>query len=473
MRLKPTIRWIFSLLEGYKRDLDAFWQPNDLTGAFSLADMRPKADADNDGLTNRVEVRAKTNPFNPNSFFHATLERSGGNVVMEWHGEDGAVRYRLETPVEFSLVQRGSFSAKAFGRAGNPLPPAFYGIRLNSLTQPIRLNCYRPEDSWMQTSEDFPLQAQESGESGVSMLDPEAEIRPAGNGKLFLVWQGSDGMRYVVKTSARLVDWFHYRAEIRQTTLDGAYLRGLAPAPRLRRTTMFARRIQGIGNDMLELSFDTVLGRLYTLETSDDLGISDSWHADSHPEAQFYGTGEEKIFVKAIASGEASRFWRLRYEPDSEFVDSDSDGLFDWQEVLLTGTDKDDSDTDGDGLPDGWEVEFGLDPLSTAGVNGGAGDFDGDGLSNFTEFNAGSNPSLQVRISDPTGDVDSDGVINANDGFFDNAAFTFPPVPATQYVVIDIGSDDPAITSGFRPVALNNKGEVVGYKGTHFRQKQC
>jgi len=43
-------------------------------------------------------------------------------------------------------------------------------------------------------------------------------------------------------------------------------------------------------------------------------------------------------------------------------VDSDGDGLSDWQEAKL-GTDPYDPDTDGDGLSDGWEVANGGDPL--------------------------------------------------------------------------------------------------------------
>ena len=43
--------------------------------------------------------------------------------------------------------------------------------------------------------------------------------------------------------------------------------------------------------------------------------------------------------------------------------DSDDDGLSDGDEVNIYGTDPTNSDTDGDGLSDGWEVEHGKDPL--------------------------------------------------------------------------------------------------------------
>lgn len=67
-------------------------------------------------------------------------------------------------------------------------------------------------------------------------------------------------------------------------------------------------------------------------------------------------------------------------------------------------------DTDGDDLPNLWEIANGLDPEDASGDNGKFGDPDNDDHSNHAEYLAGSDP--QSFFSVP-GDVDGDGLPDA------------------------------------------------------------
>jgi hypothetical protein len=72
-------------------------------------------------------------------------------------------------------------------------------------------------------------------------------------------------------------------------------------------------------------------------------------------------------------------------------TDPDNDGLLTAREIEL-GTNPDKRDTDGDLLPDGWEVARGLDPLQHDGDAALALDPDGDGVSTAEELAAGTDP---------------------------------------------------------------------------------
>ncbi len=99
------------------------------------------------------------------------------------------------------------------------------------------------------------------------------------------------------------------------------------------------------------------------------------------------------------------------YNTDPDDEDSDDDGLNDGDEVNIHGTDPLNSDSDDDGLSDGDEISIGTDPL--------ASDTDGDGLMDGREVSTGTDPL------DP--DTDDDGLLDGEDvEFIQNVVNSLP-----------------------------------------------
>lgn len=129
-------------------------------------------------------------------------------------------------------------------------------------------------------------------------------------------------------------------------------------------------------------------------------------------------------------------------------LDSDSDGLPDYYEDIL-GTDKNNTDTDGDSLSDGYEVLYlGTDPRKADsddnGINDGNEDFDSDGLTNAEESELGTDPN--------SADTDGDGL---NDGAEKNVHGTDP----LKFDSDEDGiSDGDEITLGLNPSSSSTDG---------------
>jgi hypothetical protein len=175
-------------------------------------------------------------------------------------------------------------------------------------------------------------------------------------------------------------------------------------------------------------------GRTYFVQTSPTLNLGVDWSYEGH-----VLTGTGTLLSISLPAQPSPSFIRLRYtdQPvtgDPYEADPDQDGLSNREEIQTHGTNPLDPDSDDDGLPDGWEVQYGLSPLSAEGSHGAQGDPDGDTLKNLIEYQLGSSPinadtdgdvlpdwwefrnqtSLISSLGQDgsTGDIDQDGYTN-------------------------------------------------------------
>lgn len=76
---------------------------------------------------------------------------------------------------------------------------------------------------------------------------------------------------------------------------------------------------------------------------------------------------------------------------ENQYPDSDDDGL-DYINEFKHGTFPNNNDSDNDGMPDGWEVTYNLNPQA----NDASIDTDNDGVNNLAEYQAGTNPNPEA-----------------------------------------------------------------------------
>ena len=141
-------------------------------------------------------------------------------------------------------------------------------------------------------------------------------------------------------------------------------------------------------------------------------------------DARLYMTFEYTEANATIDAGLAWR-WGTKVPPQvivsDRYLDSDGDGLYDWEEIEVYGTDPFDPDTDGDGLTDYEEVRiYGTDPLNP--------DTDFDGLTDYEE--------IHVYGTDPLNpDTDRGGVTDGHEVLEDG---TDPLNPYDDLLVFEL-----------------------------------
>lgn len=149
-------------------------------------------------------------------------------------------------------------------------------------------------------------------------------------------------------------------------------------------------------------------------------------------------------------------------------------------------------DSDLDGLPDGWETAYGLNPNDSSGTNGASGDPDSDGLSNLEEYTNNTNPKntdtdgdgmddawevdygLDPKSDDSGEDADGDGYTNKQE--YDMGSNP-QQAPGTIYVDDDntSGSEDGSLVHPYNTIqealAIAESGDTINVKaGTYLEE---
>jgi hypothetical protein len=163
---------------------------------------------------------------------------------------------------------------------------------------------------------------------------------------------------------------------------------------------------------------------------------------------------------------------------DPQNPDSDKDGLSDGAEDVNRNGQQDpgelnacEEDTDGDGMPDGWEVAYDLDPFHDDTNE----DPDNDGLANIEEYQIRTNPKnsdtdgdrmpdgweyqydgpdgLQPTAKDADGDLDSDGISNLEEYLAGtDPTHKNPPKPVLLFPIdgsVDVPVEPELVTEPF------------------------
>lgn len=156
---------------------------------------------------------------------------------------------------------------------------------------------------------------------------------------------------------------------------------------------------------------------------------------------------------------------------DGTYGDPDGDGLSNLEEYQNM-TNPNSADTDDDGMDDLWELENGLDPMTSTGDDGPDGDPDADGITNLQEYEYGLDPFTANGDTDedgmrdlweimnglsptssegddgPDGDPDGDGSTNMEE----MVAGTDPQSPASVFAIVSVNSNPASITISWETV---------------------
>jgi len=178
-------------------------------------------------------------------------------------------------------------------------------------------------------------------------------------------------------------------------------------------------------------------GRSYFVQVSDPANHLNTWHFATIIEA-----GNDHDISYQVDGTADKGFLRLKYTDQVpglgetlDTADFDGDGISNWYEINIYHTDPLNPDTDGDGIPDGWEIAHGLNPNNSSDA---ATIFPGSNLTNLQAFNAG----VQANPNATPTDKDGDGVANDDDADPNDTVINWRHTSEPRFLVVDLPVGD-------------------------------
>ena len=198
--------------------------------------------------------------------------------------------------------------------------------------------------------------------------------------------------------------------------------------------------------------------------------------ADSDPTAKASPNGSGNLIIGARQGGES---WYNGLIDDVAVWDSIltdaqiqelADGVIPFSPV--TGDDNENGGA-GDGMDDGWEVAYGLNPA----IDDSAGNPDNDGLTNLEEWNGGDNPTDPMDADSDNDDLTDGDEVNTHgtdpndadsddDGLNDGAEIAASTLPLDPDTDGDEMSDGYEVDSGHNPLLAADAAEDADNDGS-------
>ncbi len=359
-------------------------------------------DFDNDGLTNFVESQTKTNPKYNDSDFDGLLDgreiELGLNPLnADFDGDGMSDGYEIQhglnpkeddSEKDFDGDKLSNILEYSLGLSPSKKDTWIPGQDLLDINEGFEAEL---SQKWISTAENtWSITDQEYDRGAYSLVSDDISDNEYAQIDIQVLAHAGDIMRFKLKTSTEsgydffilaidgfvelnesgITDWQSVMYEFKKTGLQ---------------TVSFVyQKDSSVSGGSDQVWIDEL--RFAGGKDGDENGLPDFWQT-------FYGV----VYADADDDRDGLRnIEEYRFGTSPVMMDSDQDNLSDFDEINTHGTQANLQDSDADGLPDGVEVSYGLNPLLAADAHL---DMDGDRFTNIEEYLYGGR--LDRRFSLP------------------------------------------------------------------------